>query len=173
MAQAQRLMFDGTIEPLSSLHEKRRFSCGNAVLDEYLHRFASQHQKSRLSRTYVAAKGNAVAGYYSLAMAAIPKDVVPERWQSKYPRFPLPVARLGRLAVDESHQGQGIGALLLLDALHRAMLLSDSIGMVAIVVDAKDETAARFYQHFNFETFPESPLTLWLPTSVLEKVLSV
>jgi len=59
---------------------------------------------------------------------------------------------------------------LLLDALHRAVGLSESIGMVAVVVDAKDEPAARFYRHFNFETFPQSPLTLWLPISVLGKL---
>jgi len=163
-------MFDGLIEPLGAHHDKRKFGCGSVALDEYLHRFASHHQKSRLSRTYVAAQGSVVAGYYSLAMAAISKEVVPLHWQNRYPRFPLPVARLARLAVDRHYQGQGIGALLLLDALHRAVGLSESIGMVAMVVDAKDETAARFYRHFNFETFPQTPLTLWLPISVLGKL---
>jgi GNAT superfamily N-acetyltransferase len=162
--------FDGVIEPLGAQHEKRKFSCGTAALDEYLQRFASQHEKSRLSRTYVAADGTTVAGYYSLAMAAIVRDVVPLHWQSRFPRFPLPVARLARLAVARSYQGRGIGGMLLLDALYRSLHLSAGIGMVAVVVDAKDESAARFYRYFDFEAFPESPLTLWLPIAALERL---
>lgn len=74
------------------------------------------------------------------------------------------------LAVDHHYQGRGIGSLLLLDALYRSLHLSAGIGMSAVVVDAKDDLAAQFYRHFDFEAFPESSLTLWLPTTALDRL---
>ena len=151
------LDFQGSIEPLSPDHDRRSFTCGVDALDEYLRRFARQHMAANLSRTYVAAKDNEIRGYYSLAMAGIRKDNLPEKHAGRYPNFPLPVARLARLAVALCHQRQGLGELLLADALRRCARLSDEIGMVGVIVDAKDERARRWYERYEFERLPDSP----------------
>lgn len=88
----------------------------------------------------------------------------------KFPNFPLPVARLARLAVDLKYQRQGVGELLLANALSRCLDLSDEIGMVGVIVDAKNETAQRFYERFEFDLLVDSPLTLWIPFSALTQL---
>lgn len=153
------------IEALGPGHDRRRFSCGDAELDAYLQRFARQHMASNVSRTYLACQGSAILGYYSLAMAGIQKNQLPERHQGRFPDFPLPVARLARLAVDLRHQRQGLGELLLADALHRCHRLAGEVGMV--IVNAKHEQAKAYYQRFEFEPLPDTPLTLWLPTAAI------
>ncbi len=158
------------IEPLGSAHERRGFSCGEATLDEYLQRFARQHMASNISRTYVASQSPAILGYYSLAMAAIQKGQLPLRYQGRFPNFPLPVARLARLAVDKKHQRQGLGELLLADALCRCSRLAQEIGTVGVMVDAKNERAKAYYQRFEFESLPDHPLTLWLPMTAIIKL---
>ena len=159
--------FDGQIELLSALHDRRSFSCGEPVLDEYLRRFARQHAESKISRTYVGAKDERILGYYCLAMSAIRKEQLPAQHQKRFPNYPVPMARLARLGVDQRQQGKGLGKLLLMDALYRCYRLSEEIGSVGVVVDAKHERAQSFYRQFNFESFPESPLTLWLPIAAI------
>lgn len=162
--------FPGKIEPLSARHDRRDFSCGAEALDEYLRRYARQHAAANISRSYVAAEGAAIRGYYSLAMSAIRRDNLPEKVLGRFPNFPLPVARLARLAVDRRHQRQGLGELLLADALQRCLRLSGEIGMIGVVVDAKDEKARGWYERYEFERFPDSPLTLWLPAAAIERL---
>lgn len=159
--------FDGRIELLAARHDRRNFSCGEPALDDYLHRFARQHAESRISRTYVGARGEQVLGYYSLAMSAIRKDQLPEQHQKRFPNYPVPVARLARLGVDRRQQGKGLGKLLLMDAVHRCGRLSEEIGAVGVVVDAMHARAQDFYRQFDFEAFPETPLTLWLPVAAI------
>ena len=158
------------IEALATRHDRRSFSCGDPELDDYLKRFARQHAAARVSRTYVAANGATILGFYSLAMSAIRKDQLPDAYQSRLPNYPLPVARLARLAVDKRYQRQGLGELLLADALSRCLRLSEEIGMVGVVVDAKHEGAGRYYERFEFERFPDCPLTLWLPTAAIARL---
>jgi len=158
------------IEALNPAHNRRKFSCGDPRLDDYLHRFARQHAASNVSRTYVASQGEAILGYYSLAMSAIAKAQLPEQYLARFPNFPLPVARLARLAVDAQFQRQGLGEILLADALYRCHRLAGEIGMVGIIVDAKHEQAKAYYQRFEFESLPDSPLTLWLPTTAIAKL---
>jgi len=160
------------IEALHVGHDRRSFSCGKAALDDYLRRYARQHASTNVSRSYVAADGDSstIRGYYSLTMAAIHRAHLPDRHAKKFPNFPLPVARLARLAVDQRHQKQGIGELLLADALQRCLSLSLSIGMIGVIVDAKDQQAKQWYERYEFEHLPDSPLTLWLPTSAIERL---
>ena len=158
------------IEALNPAHNRRKFSCGDPQLDDYLHRFARQHAASNVSRTYVASQGEAILGYYSLAMSAIAKAQLPEQYLARFPNFPLPVARLARLAVDAQFQHQGLGEILMVDALYRCHRLAGEIGMVGIIVDAKHEKAKAYYQRFEFESLPDSPLTLWLPTTAIAKL---
>ncbi|MBK7002462.1 MAG: GNAT family N-acetyltransferase [Rhodoferax sp.] len=162
--------FTGSIEQLSPSHDKRAFTCGVDALDAYLRRFARQHAAANISRTYVAADGAAIYGYYSLAMAGIRRENLPAKHTGRFPNFPLPVARLARLAVAQQHQRQGLGELLLADALQRCLRLSDEIGMVGVIVDAKDERARGWYLRYEFEQLPDSPLTLWIPAVAIRKL---
>ena len=156
-----------SIEALASTHHRRTFSCGVEALDDYLRRFARQHADANVSRTYVALGGSTVRGFYSLAVSGIRKENLPARHLNRFPNFPLPVARLARLAVDVRHQRQGLGELLLADALQRCLRLSAEIGMIGVIVDAKDDHARGWYERFEFERLPDSPLTLWLPTAAI------
>lgn len=162
--------FDGQIEWLAAVHDRRNFACGEPALDDYLRRLARQHAESKISRIYVAAKGEHILGYYSLAMSAIRKEHLPEHYHKRFPNYPLLVARLARLGVDHRQQGKGLGKLLLMDALCRCHRLSDEIGAVGVVVDAKHECAQSFYRQFNFEVFPDTPLTLWLPIAAIARL---
>jgi GNAT superfamily N-acetyltransferase len=157
------------IEPLAKSHARRAFSCGVEALDLYLRRFARQHADANISRTYVAVNGAAVHGFYSLAMSGIRRENLPDKYRNRFPNFPLPVARLARLAVDLNHQRQGLGELLLADALQRCLQISESIGMLGVIVDAKDESARGWYERYEFERLPDSPLTLWLPTAAIPR----
>ena len=158
------------IEALTQEHDRRSFTCGVDALDEYLRRFARQHAGANISRTYVAVIGTEIRGYYSLAMSAIRRDNLPAKHAGRFPNFPLPVARLARLAVANDHQRKGLGELLLADALQRCLRLSGEIGMIGMIVDAKDEQARGWYERYEFERLPDSPLTLWLPTAAIEKL---
>ena len=138
-------------------------------MDHYLCRYARQHAAANVSRTYVAVEGPTIRGFYSLAMAAIRRDQLPPADATRFPRFPLPIARLARLAVDRRYQGQGWGERLLVDALQRCGRLAEDIGMIGVIVDAKHEQARAWYERYEFERFPDSPLTLWLPTGVIAR----
>lgn len=164
--------FNGRIESLHNSHDRRRFDCGNSALNDYLRRYARQHADANISRTYVACEEQRICGYYSLAMAAIKKQQLPSQYHKRFADYPVPMARLARLAVDVGYQGQGIGKLLLLDALYRCLELSRNIGMAGVIVDAKHEQAQAFYQNFEFETFPDSALTLWLPTGAIQTLFA-
>ena len=165
-----RQSFSVAIEPLASHHDRRTFSCGVEALDLYLRRFARQHSDANISRTYVAVNGSTVRGFYSLARSGIRRNNLPEKYQTRFPNFPLPVARLARLAVDLSHQRHGLGELLLSDALQRCLQISASIGMLGVIVDAKDEKARTWYERYEFERLPDTPLTLWLPTKAMSRL---
>jgi ribosomal protein S18 acetylase RimI-like enzyme len=103
-------------------------------------------------------------------MSGIRKENLPAKHAGRFPNFPLPVARLARLAVAIRHQHKGLGELLLADALQRCLRLSVEIGMIGVIVDAKDEQARGWYERYEFERLPDSPLTLWLPTAAIEKL---
>jgi predicted N-acetyltransferase YhbS len=91
-----------------------------------------------------------VSGFYTLSAASIAAEALPEKWRRKLPRYPVPVALLGRLAVSRQSQAQGLGAILLADACKRVIAASETLAVAAIVVDAKSPKAAAFYQHFGF-----------------------
>ena len=165
-----RQSFSVAIEPLASHHDRRTFSCGVEALDLYLRRFARQHSDANISRTYVAVNGSTVRGFYSLAMSGIRRNNLPEKYQTRFPNFPIPVARLARLAVDLSHQRLGLGDLQLSDALQRCLQISASMGMLGVIVDAKDEKARTWYERYEFERLPDTPLTLWLPTKAMSRL---
>ena len=164
---------DWRIEPLKQEHDRGRFDCGEAVLDEYLRRYARQNQDSGIARTFVAlgaAEPKRVIGYYSVAVGAIDRANLPAQAAKRFPGFPIPVARIGRLAVDRAMQGQGLGEDLMMDALHRTLRVAAEVGIVAVLIDAKHQRAKRFYARFEFEALPDHPLALWLPMAAVRRL---
>ncbi|WP_142803808.1 GNAT family N-acetyltransferase [Tepidiphilus sp. J10] len=142
------------------------FACGEKALDEYLQRYASQDIKRGVARVFVAspaAQPRVVAGFYTLSAASIAAETLPEKWRKKLPRYPVPVALLGRLAVGQQFQGQGLGSILLADACKRVAAASKTLAVAALVVDAKSPKAAAFYQHFGFIELPGQPGRWMLP----------
>jgi ribosomal protein S18 acetylase RimI-like enzyme len=156
------------IEVLGSDHNRTAFSSGVEALDRYFREQVTQDVRRRATACYVAldiatAK---VAGYYTLAAAGVALADLPEQLAKRLPRYPsVPVARLGRLAVDKAYRGQQLGASLLWDAAMRA--LRSEVAVFALVVDAKDDQAVSFYRHHGFASFGSLPKQLVLPLASL------
>jgi len=139
------------------------FDCGVPALDEWLRRFALSDQRAGASVTYVLRRGDRVVGFYTLAPHAIEPDQAERRLGAGLPRCrPIPVILLARLGLDQSEQGSGLGADLLRDALARCVAAADEIGGRAVLVHAKDETAASFYAKHGFQPLPENPHHLYV-----------
>lgn len=154
---------DFRIEPLGAGHNRASFECGAEPLDRYLRVQAGQDARKNIAAPFVLALADGtVAGYYTLSATAISLAELPEPTARKLPRYPLlPATLLGRLAVDRRHQGKGYGRFMLADALFRAY--RSEIASFAVIVDAKDENARRFYQRESFLLFPDQPMKLFLP----------
>lgn len=167
------------LEPLAGRHNRKNFDCGVESLNVWLAQMALQHQGKGISRTFVAVANDDVAaqeqrasgytdvdgasilGYYALASALVVVADLPSDLSKRYPRQ-IPVTRLGRLAIRVDMQGQGLGRLLLADALGRARHAAQAVGSAGLIVDAKSDTAARFYQRYSFRTCATQPLKLFL-----------
>lgn len=158
------------IELLASHHNRSAFDCGEPSLNQYLHRFARQNADKDYGRTYVAVADDPdhVLGYYTLSSGAVSFEALPMK--AGLPRYPAPVIVLGRLAVDGTMQGQGIGEALLLDALDRASHVAEQIGIHAIEVNALNQGVKRFYAKHGFVELLDDPLHLYLPLKVLRKL---
>jgi ribosomal protein S18 acetylase RimI-like enzyme len=152
------------LEPLGPSHERSGFSSGVEVLDQYLASQASQDVRRRVSACYVAVEVSSgkVAGFYTLAAGSVPLSDLPPDLTKRLPRYPaVPVARIGRLAIDKAFQGQKLGGALLADAALRAA--RSEVAVFALIVDAKDEGAAAFYRHHGFEPFGGNGRQLIIP----------
>ncbi len=146
---------------LVETHELAGFDSGVATLDDWLKRRARTNQASGASRSYVVAEGSRILGYYCLAAGAIAMTDAPQQLRRNMPD-PIPVTVLGRLAVDRSEQGQGLGTALLQDAVLRTMQAAQIVGTRGIVVHAISDAAKSFYQRFGFVPSPTNPMTLVL-----------
>lgn len=159
------------IEPLGSGHDRAGFASGVEALDRYLKTQVSQDVRRRVASCFVAVEiGTAgkIAGYYTLAASGVPLTDLPEPLAKRLPRYPsIPVARLGRLAVDQAFRGRKLGSALLWDAGMRA--LRSELAAFALVVDAKDDQAAAFYLHHGFIQFGDNLRQLVLPLATFAK----
>jgi predicted N-acetyltransferase YhbS len=147
------------IDLLDSSLNKKDFSCGKKMLDNYLHTQASQDVKRKLCVVFVLFEDATIKGYYTLSNASVPAEMVPEIIRKKMPGSykSLPVTLLGRLAVDAKFKGQGLGSILLIDALKRSLVVaSESLGSIGVVVDPLDDDATAFYEKFGFALLPDS-----------------
>jgi ribosomal protein S18 acetylase RimI-like enzyme len=154
------------IEPLNPTHDRTGFQCGIEALDRYLKKQAKQDIKRRISRVFVARKPDnpkTVIGYYTLSTLSIELNQLPEKLARKLPRHPVPAALIGRLAVSNAAQGQGVGKMLLADAIKRTLAVSDQIAIYAMVVDAINDNARGFYEQFGFTRLSDDSPRLFLP----------
>lgn len=158
MLLSQRL--NRMIEFLDKKHNKKEFDCGKELLNNYLKNQAGQDIKRKLSACFVLPEKetNLIQGYYTLSNNSIPLIHFPEQIQKKLPQSyaSIPTTLLGRLAIDLKFQGNGIGKILLIDALKRSYELSKEMGSFAVVVDPIDEDAEKFYEKYGFIKLPDS-----------------
>ncbi len=153
------------IHPLQNHHDTESFSCGNDTLDKWFRRIAKQHIRKGISRSFVAANPDnpqQVLGFYSLSVGETESGTLPIAVAKALPNK-IPIVLLGRLAVATHVQGNGVGGILLIDALRRTVRVSSEVGISVILVDAKNKKATAFYEHFGFQVLPDSPQRLVLP----------
>lgn len=160
------------VEPLGKQHDRSGFSCGIEPLDRYLREQAGQDARKRVAAPFVLCEGKSVevVGYYTLSALSVDVGEWPNDVATKLPKYPLvPATLLGRLAVDARLRGKGAGEHLLMDALRRALDASRNVASVAVVVDAKDDSAVSFYERYGFIRFIDQPRRLFLPMAVIQR----
>ena len=144
------------------------FQCGNQPLNDYIRRYASQDVRRNVARVFVATPKidpQLLVGFYTLRAGSVSCTTLPPSLAKKLPRYPIPVALIGRLAVDSKFQGKGLGSILLADACLKVAQASSVLAMAGIIVDAKDDAAITFYQHFGFVLLQGESNRLLLPAS--------
>ena len=153
--------------PLDERHTFDNFDCGVPALDQWLKRRARANGKEGASRTYVACDGSQVVGYYALAAGAVEVGTAPGRFRRNMPD-PIPVVVLGRLAVDRSRHGKGLGRALFRDGALRVLQAADIIGVRGLLVDAILEDAKAFYLALGMTQSPLNPMTLMVTLADLK-----
>jgi GNAT superfamily N-acetyltransferase len=157
--------------PLAAGHDLTGFDCGEPALNDWLQQRALKNE-SRFSRTYVVCDDNRVVGYFCISAGAIEREAAPGRVRRNAPDT-IPISVIGRLAVSKAYAGRGLGADMLSDALRRIAVASQSIGIGAVLMQAKDEKAKRFYLACaEFVEYPADSRTLFLPIETVIATLS-
>ena len=158
-----------SIVALTAAHRRDDFDCGNDALNEFLRRYARQQQDRDFNRTYVALADDAltVTAFVSVGVGQVGAPAFPSNL--KLPRYPVPVFRIARLAVDRRAQGRQLGRDLVRFGLNLAQKLAGRVGIFAVVVDAKDESAGDFYRRLGFAALSDMPLSLFLPMATLRR----
>ena len=160
------------VEKLRRDHLVESFDCGREELNRYLIRYAWQNQQAGAAQSYMGMVGEAIAGYYTLAVGQVTLENAPERLKKGLAKHPVPIMLLARLAVDHSWQGQGVGKALLRDTMQRTLQAADIAGIRAFSVHAKDEEARRFYDHFDFLPSPTDPMHLFVLLKDVRQIIS-
>ena len=160
------------IEPLAPGHNRKTFASGVEPLDRYFRELVTQDIKRRVSNCFVALDDeDLVAGYYTFAATSLPLTELSADESKRLPRYALmPAGLIGRLAIDRRFQGQRLGSALIMDAAARAARSDPAI--FALIVDAKDEATAAFYEHLQFRRFVSRPMTLFLPIATAVQAIS-
>ncbi len=157
-------------EPLGNQAGRAEFACGVEPLDRYLRTQAGEDVRRRVAACFLMMEGDAVAGYCTLSATSVLLADLPEALTRRAPRYPsLPATLLGRLALDQRYRGHGRGRLLLANALKRSLRQSAQIASYAVVVDAKDEAARRFYERYGFVGLASAGNRLLLPMATITR----
>ncbi len=160
--------------PLAKRHERAAFDCGDADLNLYLQKYARQNHESGGAKCFVAAPSDAPArilGFTTLSPASLEYSRTPVLAKKGLARYDVPVFRLGRLAVDKTVQGRGLGGALLLRAADRCIRVAQDVGGVALLIDAKNDRAARWYESYGALRLDDAPLSLVLPLATAADAL--
>ncbi|MDV2993729.1 MAG: hypothetical protein N4J56_003383 [Chroococcidiopsis sp. SAG 2025] len=160
------------IQLLDKSHEREQFDCGNEALNQFLKQTARQHIQKGISRTFVlidCACPREIIGFFTLTLCEVRLQALPQKWAKKYPSL-IPGVKLARLAVGKNWQRQGIGGILIVEAMQRALVVAENAGGIGLFVDAKDETAKAYYLRYGFESL-DSPLQMFLPLQTIESFL--
>jgi len=155
--------------PIAKQHDRAAFDCGDADLNRYLQKYARQNHERGGAKCFVAAPTDMrtrVLGFYMLSPASLEYARTPALAKKGLGRYEVPVFRLGRLAVDRTAQGRGLGGALLLRAASRCLRVAEDVGGVALLIDAKSARAARWYQSYGALALDDAPLSLVLPLAV-------
>lgn len=160
------------LEPLARSHDRDGFDCGSEPLNLFLKQTARQHADRGISRTFVlvdeeSAPPQHIIGFFSLNLCQIKSETLPPTEAKRFPRD-VGAVRLGRLAVDVEHQGQGLGKMLVLGAMRKFMEIFRTAGGIGLFVDAKDANAKQFYERFGFIPIPPNDFELFLPVKTIE-----
>jgi len=154
----------------SKKHDRKSFDCGVEALNLYLQRVANQDQKRSLTKVYVLADGKRIVGYYTISAHSVVRDKLPNTIKlASYKDIPFLL--LGRLAVDKDYQGQGYGDALIFHAFKTTLSAAEKIGILGMIVDAKDEKAASYYEGFGFKPIVGTENRLMLPLSAMEALM--
>jgi GNAT superfamily N-acetyltransferase len=159
-------------ETLGEAHDRKSFCCGEEALDRYFQSQVTQDIRRHLANCFVIVEceTSRLAGFYTLSAASIPLVDVPSEETKRLPRYPtLPAVRIGRLAVDQRFRRRGLGELILVNAVHHTM--RDAAAAFALLVDAKNDDAVRFYEKYGFRAIVGRPRTLFLPLATAQKTL--
>lgn len=158
--------------PAETLGTRATFDCGQPELNQYLAQTASQHEKRNVTRTFCGIQDGVIVGFFSLTNAVVDISAITPETLKRYrlPTHALPVVRLGRLAIDSRFQRQGLGNLLLIEAMSKVLAVAESSGCVGLVVDAKDADAANFYAADGFQAAPGNPLLLFMPLPEIQEL---
>lgn len=161
------------VDPFSRDHDRTAFSCNEEPLDRYLKQQARQDVDRSLAAVFVLVdtRSNRIAGYYTLSAVSIEITDLPSDVGRKLPRYPIPAALIGRLAIDADYQGKRLGKALLFDALKRAYDQRTQIGAMAVVVDANHDRARAFYEYYEFRRFSEDAYRLFLTMKTIGQLL--
>lgn len=156
--------------PLDGTFSRDEFDCGVPQLNDYLKKYARQNQEKGIAKTFVAitdVENKIIVGYYSVSMGQVEFESMPQQYRRGLPRYPLPAMRVGKLAVDSSMQGRGLGKELLMDCFRKAFSLSQDIGIFAVTVDAINEQAKAFYLKYGFIQLQDHPFSLFIPITTI------
>jgi GNAT superfamily N-acetyltransferase len=162
-------------EPIAKKHDRASFDCGDRDLNEFLRRHARQNHEKGVAKTFLAISqtdGKTILGFYSICPASLEYARTPEIVRKGLARHDVPVFRLARLAVDHTVQGQGLGGQLILAAGRRCLRAATEVGGVALLIDAKDERAAKWYASYGALPLIDAPLSLILPLATIEQALN-
>lgn len=150
----------------AKLHDRANFHCGEPALDDYLQKYAAQQHAKGISTVFVLvdhAQPSKILGFYTLSAAQIGVQQLSETERKKLPRYPIPCFRMGRLARHIEHRGTGLGELLIGCAVDRCLHARSLVGAYALLVEAKNQKAKLFYEHYGFTACVDAPMALYLP----------
>jgi GNAT superfamily N-acetyltransferase len=161
------------IELLEKHHDRNCFDCGSDALNQFLKQTARQHIQKGVSRTFVLVdteQPEVIIGFFTLTLCEVRTEKLPTRFAKKYPAR-VPGVKLARLAVSKDCQRQGIGGVLLIEAMQRALIVAENAGGIGLFVDAKDEVAKAYYVRYGFVSLEDISLELFLPLATIQQMI--